>query len=132
MECNRRRTNSSLGNHHFHGRKGGRQVLCGILFTNFSELYNLLLSALSVASSSDAAGLVMKAIRAAISLPQIFDFQQLVSLPSIQQFRKDKNAAYDFLQIFLTGDLESYRTFTKSHPTWLTDNCTLPILKSHN
>ena len=94
----------------------------GIPIAYSSELYNLLLSALSVASPSEANGLVMKAIRAAISLPQVFDFQQLVSLPSVQQFQKDKNPAYDFLQIFLTGNLESYRTFIKSHPSWLADN----------
>jgi hypothetical protein len=64
----------------------------------------------------------MKAIRAAISLPQIFDFQQLVALPSIQQSQKDKNPLYDFLQIFITGNLELYRTFTKSNPSWLADN----------
>ena len=64
----------------------------------------------------------MKAIRTAISLPQIFDFQQLISLPSVQQFKTDENPTYDFLQIFLTGNLDSYRTFIKSHPSWLADN----------
>jgi hypothetical protein len=71
----------------------------------------------------------MKAIRTAISLPQIFDLQELASLPAVQQFQKDKNPAYDFLQIFLAGDLESYRTFIKSHPTWLSDNRILPLTK---
>jgi translation initiation factor 3 subunit M len=81
-----------------------------------------LLAALSVAPSSDAAGLAIKTIRTAISLPQIFDLQDLAALPIIQQFQKEKNPAYDFLQIFLKGDLETYRTFVKSHPTWLSDN----------
>ena len=87
-----------------------------------SELYNLLLAALSVASPPDADGLTMKTIRAAISLPQIFDLQELVSLPPVQQFQKDNTTAHEFLQLFLTGDFEAYRTFTKSHPTWLVDN----------
>ena len=99
------------------------------MIAHSSELYNQLLSALSVTSSSDATGLVMKAIRTSISLPQIFDFQKLISLPSVQQFQNDKNPAYDFLQIYLTGDLQSYRAFIKSHPTWLRDNRTYPTLK---
>ena len=91
-----------------------------------SELYNLLLSALSVTSSTDSAALSLKAIRAAISLPNIFDLQDLASLPAIQQLQKEKNPGYDFLEIYLTETIDSYRTFTASHPTWLEDNSTSP------
>ena len=91
-----------------------------------SELYSLLLAALSVASTSDTTALSMKAIRAAIALPNNFDLHDLTSLPPIQQFQKEKNPAYDFLEIYLTGNLDSYRTFNKSQPTWLADNRTSP------
>ena len=64
----------------------------------------------------------MKAIRTAVCVPNIFDLKALESLPSVQQFQKDNNPAYDFLQTFLKGDLESYRAFNQSHPTWLADN----------
>src|SRR5271170_1741871 len=103
--------------------------------TYISELYSLLLAALSVASSSDTTALSMKAIGVAISLPNVFDLQDLVSLPAIQQFQKEKNPAYDFLEIYLTGNLDSYRTFTKSHPSWLADNRTPtphPSVKANN
>jgi hypothetical protein len=89
---------------------------------DFSELYKLLLAALSVASPSDSNALIIKTIQAAISLPQIYDLEELASLPPVRQFQADKNPAYDFLQVFLTGDLETYRTFVKSHPSWLADN----------
>lgn len=118
------RAKSNLGNYYFHGRESTRQVLRGIIYADSSELYNLLLVALSVASPSEANGLVMKAIRTGISLPQIFDLQQLISLSSVQQLQKENNPAYDLLQIFLAGDLETYRTFIKSHPSWLADNRT--------
>jgi translation initiation factor 3 subunit M len=87
-----------------------------------------LLSALSVAPSSEASALAIKTLRAAISIPNIFDFQELASLPCVQQFQKEKDPAYDFLQVFLTGNLETYRTFTKSHPSWLADNRTSPTI----
>jgi translation initiation factor 3 subunit M len=95
---------------------------------NSSQLYTLLLSALSVAPSSEATALTIKTLRAAISIPNIFDFQELASLSCVQQFQKEKNPAYDFLQVFLTGDLETYRTFIKSHPSWLSDNRIFPII----
>jgi translation initiation factor 3 subunit M len=74
----------------------------------------------------------MKAIRTAVSLPNIFDLQALVSLPSLEQFQKENNPAYDFLQIFLKGDLGSYRAFNQSHPTWMADNRIIPFsIASH-
>jgi translation initiation factor 3 subunit M len=96
-----------------------------VKYPNFSQLYSLLLSALSVVPSSETNALAIKTVRAAISIPNIYDFQQLASLPCIQQFQNEKNPAYDFVQVFLTGDLETYRTFTESHPTWLADNRTI-------
>ena len=90
--------------------------------TNVSGLYKLLLTALSVAPSSESSALAIKTIQAAISLPQIYDLEELASLPTVKQFQTDKNPAYEFLQVFLTGDLETYRTFIKSHPSWLADN----------
>jgi hypothetical protein len=88
----------------------------------FRELNSYLLSALSIASPSEAPSLAKKAIRAAVSLPHIFDLQALVSLPPIQQFQKDNDPVYEFLMVYVTGDLGSYRAFNKSHPTWLADN----------
>jgi translation initiation factor 3 subunit M len=65
---------------------------------------------------------MIKALQTAVSIPSIFDLQDLASLACIQHLQNEKDPAYDFLQFFLTGDLEAYRTFTKSHPTWLADN----------
>lgn len=128
MGCNRGRTNSNLDYNNLHGGKSKRQVFLFSFRTHLSELYNLLLSALSVAPSSEATGLATNAIRTAISLPQVFDLRDLVVLPIIQQFQREKNPAYDFIQIFLKGDLEKYRAFVKSHPTWLSDNRILLLL----
>ena len=86
------------------------------------ELYNLLQCALSVAPLSEVNPLIMKIIRAGIDIPYIFDFSKLVALHAFQQFQKDNETAYEFLQIYLTGNLETYRMFIKSHPTWLADN----------
>src|SRR5579871_1985454 len=91
---------------------------------NFSELYSLLISALSVAPAAEANALVIKALRAAVSIPTIFDLQNLASLPCIQQLENEKDPAFEFLQLFISGDLETYRTFTRNHPTWLADNRT--------
>jgi len=98
-----------------------------LCLTNKSELYNILLSALSVTSSPDKA-LITKAIQVGVSLPQLFDFQELVSLPCVQQLQKDQDPAYEFLQLLLTGDLETYRNFIKSHPSFCADNRILLVI----
>jgi len=74
----------------------------------------------------------MKTLQTAVSVPNIFDLQDLASLPCIQQLQKEKNPAYEFIQLFLTGDLEAYRTFVKTHPTWLADNRTFPACFNTN
>src|SRR6202020_1885796 len=67
-----------------------------------SELYNLLISAISVLPASETNSLIIKAIAAAIAIPNVFNVQALLSLPAMAQLRADKNPAYDFLQVFLT------------------------------
>jgi hypothetical protein len=90
------------------------------------ELYHLLVGALGVAAPEDSKALVLKTIRVAVDLPQVFDFQKLASTPAAEQLAKEKDPAYEFLQILLTGTLESYRAFVTSHPTFLADNRTTP------
>ena len=85
-------------------------------------MYGLLIEASKVAPPADSRALVLKTIRVAVESPQVFDFEKLASLPAVEQLAKDKDPVYDFLQIFLVGDLESYRAFTVSHPTFLADN----------
>jgi hypothetical protein len=75
---------------------------------------------------TESRALVLKTIRVGVHLPQVFYFEKLASLPAVEQLAKDKDLAHDFLQILLTGNLESYRAFTTSHPTFLTENRTLP------
>jgi len=87
-----------------------------------SELYNLLISAISVLPASETTSLIIKAIAAAIAIPNVFNVQALLSLPAMAQLQADKNPAYDFLQVFLTGDLENYRAFVKLRPSFLADN----------
>ena len=94
------------------------------------ELYHLLVSALGVAAKEDSKALVLKTIRVAVELSQVFDFQKLASAPAVEQLAKDKDPAYDFLQILLTGTLESYRAFIASHPTFLADNRIAPHYSS--
>jgi translation initiation factor 3 subunit M len=77
-----------------------------------------------VVPALEVPSLTLKAIRAAISIPSIFDFYGLASLPCIKQFQAEKNPAYDFIQIFIQGDLASYRAFVKNHSTWLSENGT--------
>jgi hypothetical protein len=89
-------------------------------------LYSLLVAALGVAAPKDSKALVLKTIRVAVDLPQVYDFQKLASTPAVEQLAKEKDPAYDFLQILLTGTLESYRSFITSHPTFLADNRTTP------
>jgi translation initiation factor 3 subunit M len=96
-----------------------------------SELYNLLISAISVLPVSETNSLIIKAIAAAIAIPNVFNVQALLSLPAMAQLRADKNPAYDFLQVFLTGDLENYRAFVKLRPSFLADNRTVPCFISN-
>jgi translation initiation factor 3 subunit M len=96
-----------------------------------SELYNLLISAISVLPASETNSLIIKAIAAAIAIPNVFNVQALLSLPAMARLQADKNPAYDFLQVFLTGDLETYRTFVKSNPSFLADNRTSSCIISN-
>lgn len=73
------------------------------------------------ASGQEAKTLSIRALKAAFSNDNTFDFQDLTALDSIQALRKSDATWYDLLEIFSFKTLDDYTEFTTSNPSFLSD-----------
>ena len=88
------------------------------------QSYTYLLRALrtipsSEVSSDEARGLSIRAVRSALSNPSQFDFQDLLSLDSIQALAKSDAIYFEVLEIFSSEQLDDYLDFLETNPDFL-------------
>lgn len=91
------------------------------------ESYNYLLRALRTippedVSSEEAQNLSIRALKAALSYPSQFDFQDLTTLDSIQALRTSQPVYYELLELFNAELLDDYNDFLTSHDTFLKES----------
>ncbi|KAF6226610.1 hypothetical protein HO173_012509 [Letharia columbiana] len=72
-------------------------------------------------SSPDSHNLAIRALKAALSHPSHFDFQDLTSSDPIQALRKSEPEWYELLEIFNAELLDDYNDFLESHDDFLSD-----------
>lgn len=72
-------------------------------------------------SSSDSKNLAIRALKAALSHPTHFDFQDLTSSDPVQALRKSDPDWYEMLEIFNAELLDDYNDFLESHDDFLSD-----------
>ena len=89
--------------------------------------YLYLLRALRTISSDDASEpeahtLALRALKAALSHPTHFDFQDLTALDAIQALRKSDPEMFELLEIFNADLLDDYTDFTSEHPDFLSSS----------
>ncbi|KAL9127381.1 MAG: hypothetical protein Q9217_003737 [Psora testacea] len=94
------------------------------------ESYNYLLRALRTipadeSSSTEFHELALRALKAALSHPAHFTFQDLTSCDAIQALRKSEPDWYEFLELFNAELLDDYNDFLESHDDFL-ENSGLP------
>lgn len=99
------------------------------------EAYLYLLRALRTipadeASNPESHKLALRALKAALSHPSHFDFQDLTSADPIQALRKSEPEWYELLEIFNAELLDDYNDFLESHDDFLDDN-SLPAALLH-
>ncbi|KAI9842867.1 MAG: hypothetical protein M1838_002957, partial [Thelocarpon superellum] len=68
-------------------------------------------------SSSACQTLAQRALKAALSNPSQFDFQDLTSLDAIQTLRKTSPIYFELLEIFNAKQLDDYEDFLSEHST---------------
>lgn len=61
----------------------------------------------------------VQALRAALTRPSHFDFQDLTVLDSIQALRKSDPIYFELLEIFTSGELDDYNDFKDDHEGWI-------------
>ena len=88
------------------------------------ESYNYLLRALRTiptdqAGSETAHDLALRALKAALSHPNHFTFQDLTACDAIQALRKSEPDWFDFLELFNAELLDDYNDFLDSHDGFL-------------
>ncbi len=74
------------------------------------------------ASSEEAHDLAIRALKAALSHPSHFDFQDLTSADPIQALRKSEPDWYELLELFNAELLDDYNDFLESHEDFLENN----------
>ena len=72
-------------------------------------------------SSQDSHNLALRALKAALSHPSHFDFQDLTSSDPIQALRKSDPEWYELLEIFNAELLDDYHDFLESHDDFLSN-----------
>ena len=98
-----------------------------------SESYAYLLRALRTIPASDAASsnsktLALRALKAALSHPTHFTFQDLTSLDAIQALRKSEPDWFELLELFNAELLDDYKDFLDSHENFLEESGLNPSL----
>lgn len=88
------------------------------------ESYNYLLRALRTippaeASTEESQQLSVRALKAALSHPSHFDFQDLTALDSIQALRNSHATHFEVLELFSSELLDDYHDFLTTHPEFL-------------
>ena len=88
------------------------------------ESYNYLLRALRTIPADEAAeeyshDLAIRALKAALSHPSHFTFQDLTACDAIQALRKSEPDWYEFLELFSAELLDDYNDFLESHDDFL-------------
>ncbi|CAF9924664.1 MAG: hypothetical protein HETSPECPRED_005647 [Heterodermia speciosa] len=88
------------------------------------ESYNYLLRALRTippaeASTEESQQLSIRALKAALSHPSHFDFQDLTALDSIQALRNSHPNHFEVLELFSAELLDDYHDFLTTHPGFL-------------
>ncbi|KAL9101617.1 MAG: hypothetical protein Q9163_003136 [Psora crenata] len=88
------------------------------------EAYNYLLRALRTvppdeSASQESHDLAIRALKAALSHPAHFTFQDLTSCDAIQALRKSEPDWYEFLELFNAELLDDYNDFLESHDDFL-------------
>ncbi|KAF2454891.1 eukaryotic translation initiation factor 3 subunit M [Lineolata rhizophorae] len=71
------------------------------------------------ASSPEARGLALKALKAALVSPTHFDFQDLTALDAIQALRKSDPTYYELLELFTSEGLDDFNDFKDEHDGWI-------------
>ncbi len=72
-------------------------------------------------SSPESKDLAIRALKAALSNPSHFDFQDLTSSDPIQALRKSDSDWYDLLEVFNAELLDDYNDFLESHDDFLSN-----------
>ena len=71
-------------------------------------------------SSDDSRALAVRALKAGLSHPSHFDFQDLTALDPVQALRQsNESALFELLEIFTADSLDEYEEFVSSHSGWL-------------
>ncbi|KAG8525395.1 uncharacterized protein KY384_009039 [Bacidia gigantensis] len=88
------------------------------------ESYNYLLRALRTIPTDEAANesshdLAIRALKAALTHPTHFSFQDLTVCDAIQALRKSEPDWYEFLELFNAEQLDDYNDFLESHDDFL-------------
>ena len=88
------------------------------------ESYNYLLRALRTippaeASTEESQQLSVRALKAALSHPSHFDFQDLTALDSVQALRTSHTTHFELLELFSSELLDDYHDFLTTHPEFL-------------
>mmetsp|Transcript_42948 Transcript_42948/g.91064 ORF Transcript_42948/g.91064 Transcript_42948/m.91064 type:complete len:415 (-) Transcript_42948:203-1447(-) len=68
------------------------------------------------ASSKDAEKQALRLVTDAITLPSIFQFDNVLQLPAVQALKKSNAPLIQLLEIFVNGDLNDLQSFQKKHP----------------
>ncbi|KAI9781980.1 MAG: hypothetical protein M1839_005573 [Geoglossum umbratile] len=76
-------------------------------------------------TSDEARTIALRALKAAISHPNHFDFQDLTSLDSVQALRKSDSIYFELLEIFSAQLLDDYIDFKDEHDGWIDDEKSL-------
>ena len=89
-----------------------------------NESYNYLIRALRTippadVSTEESQSLSIRALKAALSYPSHFDFQDLTALDSIQALRNSHPTHYELLELFNAELLDDYNDFLTTHPDFL-------------
>lgn len=88
------------------------------------QSYLYLLRALRTIPSDEVAGeeahtLSVRALKSALSQPTHFDFQDLISVKSIQALQKSDPTYFELLEIFNADLLDDFNDFKDEHDSWL-------------
>jgi translation initiation factor 3 subunit M len=91
------------------------------------QAYTYLLRALRTfpsedASSPEARDLSLRALKAALTHPTHFDFQDLTDLDSIQALRNSDPIYFQLLEIFNADSLDDYNDFKDEHDGWVEES----------
>lgn len=88
------------------------------------EAYQYLVKALRTfdadeASKPEAHDLSLRALKAALTHPSHFDFQDLTDLDSVQALRTSEPIYFQLLELFTSEVLDDYNDFKDEHDGWL-------------